>query len=59
MAEILLDLTEKVSSPSDHVTTKLIKHKSKNMNFYFYSPLIARQKNKKFTSSIDEMEKRV
>ena len=59
VAEILLDLTEKVFSASDYVTTKLIKHKSKNMNFYFYSPLIARQKNEKFTSSIDEMEKRV
>ena len=57
---MLLKLTDKVFSAPDYITaTKLIKYKSKNMNFYFYSPLIARQKNEKFLSSIDEMEKRL
>lgn len=52
-ASILLNLTKKIIWPADITTSeKLYKYKSKKMNFYFYYPIIARQKIEKFKSNI-------
>lgn len=52
-ALILLNLTKKIIWPADITTSeKLYKYKSKKMNFYFYYPLIARQKIEEFKSNI-------
>jgi len=52
-ASILLNLTKKIIWPADITTSeKLYKYKSKRMNFYFYYPLIAKQKIEEFKSNI-------
>lgn len=53
----LYQINKKIIYPADIVTSAEI-YKNKNYNFYFYAPLVARQENEKFKSSIDEIEKR-
>lgn len=58
-ASILLSLTQKIIKPSDiTISQDLYKFKNKDMNFYFYTPLISRQKVEDFESVIDRIEQR-
>jgi len=59
IAKILLTLTEKIIKPSDIIISHdLYKYKKEDLNFYFYTPLLARQKEEDFESSINKIEKR-
>lgn len=60
VARILLKLTEKIFYPADGILYKYLpRYKSKDMNFYFYTPIVIDQNNiDKFGSSIDSLGKR-
>jgi GR25 family glycosyltransferase involved in LPS biosynthesis len=57
-AKVLLSLTEKIFYTADGILYKYLpRFKNKDLNFYFYTPLIATQDNK-FESTIDSLGKR-
>jgi GR25 family glycosyltransferase involved in LPS biosynthesis len=56
IAKILLGLTDKIVRAADITTAvELYKYKKEGLFFCFYSPLIAKQNYKDFSSNIDHV----
>lgn len=53
VAKTMLNLTEKITEALDITIAERLKRENKDLNFYFYTPLVARQNYDDFESNIE------